>query len=175
MTRQEVAQILMVINAEWPDTTISEDRLTIWMWALEDFHVDDVRSAIKKYLRGGKPFAPHPSDLVSLIVDEAVNDDAAELAWIEVQKEVRRIGYNNRGYFANGKHHDPPKPEFSNDLIAKCVESLSWKNVCLGEASEVRKEFIFTYNNLRKRLTHQLATNRPRLSLDDGHDPELEA
>ena len=91
-------------------------------------------------------------------VSAGPTDGAAEVAWSEVLREVARVGWNNKGYFANGVHHDPPKPEFTSPVTTAAVASVTWRNICLSEKpEETRKEFLWTWKNLASRMLKQAA------------------
>jgi hypothetical protein len=69
---------------------VSDVRMEIYFRALSDMSFVDVRAAADIHVRTHK-FFPRPAELREA-VDGSV-EDAAELAWINVQSLVRRCGY----------------------------------------------------------------------------------
>lgn len=102
-------------------------------------------------------FFPSIGELRGAIAEHATGaDDLAETAWIEVQREARRVGFQPGRIFRGGQWYDPPKPTFSNARIAEAVESIGWKQICTGDIEDTRRDFIFAYRNLRKRDVNKI-------------------
>lgn len=79
-------------------------------------------------------------------------EGAAEMAWSEVQDQVRRVGWNRGRTFSNGKWHEPPSPVFKSPVTAEAVRSLTWKLICTGEQGDVREQFLWTWRHLSERM-----------------------
>jgi len=151
MNQQEVAQLLLIVNAEWPDAVMSEEKALVWTWAFEDHNAEDVRSALKAWIKGGKPFAPRPSDLISILADDPA--DLAETAWAEVQREASRVGFNRKMWNSVTMQSELLQPSFSTPRISEAVETVGWRTICLGDNSkgEIGEQFMWAYRNLKNR------------------------
>ncbi len=69
---------------------VSDARQEIYFAALADLPLEAIRHAATVHVRTSK-FFPRPSELREAIVGNP--EDAAELAWMHVLREVRRVGY----------------------------------------------------------------------------------
>lgn len=150
-----------------PNERASPTMIEMYLLHLEKFPEPAVLAAIDQAI-GTCTFRPKIAEIADIIANAAAGpDDLAETAWTEVQREIKRVGYQPNRIFHNGDWYDPPKPKFSNERIAEAVESIGWKTICHGELDESRTAFIFTYRNLRKRDTAKI--QRGEL----GTDPAL--
>lgn len=152
MNTQETAVLIRVLRSVWPNTEINADTVQAYAWALEDISAADGERAVREWMRTGK-FFPKPSELREIVGKAALgSDELAESAWIEVQREIRRVGYNRQPVFANGAFREPPKRSFSSPLIGDAVESVGWATLCTSEdVADLRKQFVFTFRALHQR------------------------
>jgi len=152
MNKQETAVLLRILRAVWPNTEIGADTVIAYEWALEDLTYAEGERAAKTWMRTGK-FFPKPSELREIIGNETAGmDEIAESAWSEVQREVRRVGFNRPSVFSGGKFQESPTVTFSSDLIRQTVDSLTWRLICTtDEPEKLRDQFLWTYKALRKR------------------------
>jgi hypothetical protein len=86
-----------------------------------------------------------------VVADGGDATGGAEMAWSEVQREVRRLGWNPGQIFAGGRWHEPERPVFSSPVTVAAVESLTWKAVCQGDSVQVREQFVWTWRHLAER------------------------
>lgn len=148
---QKILAALNELAAAFPRQAVTPQTIKVYYKHLGDMPEPVVLGAINHAIQTST-FFPSVGELRGAIAEHANGaDDLAETAWIEVQREVRRVGYQRGQIFQGGKWHDPPKPQFSNDRIAEAVESIGWKQICLGDVEDTRRDFIFAYRNLRKR------------------------
>lgn len=85
----------------------------------------------------------------------ATLDGAAELAWTEVQQEVRRVGYGTHRRLIGGVWHDPEQPRFSSPITEAAVRSVTWKSICQDDSVKVRESFLWTWRHLSERAIGQ--------------------
>jgi hypothetical protein len=154
----------------FPRQQITPDTIKVYMKHLASYPDAAVIHACELAVRSCT-FFPSIHELISLMDKTAAGPDAvAEVAWAEVLREVRRVGYQRNPVFRNGQFHDPPKPVFSSPLIAETVESVGWKLICHSdEPEEVRKQFIFSFRAMRQRQTERVERG------DISTDPALPA
>ncbi|MGI8406608.1 MAG: hypothetical protein ACR2OE_17915 [Thermomicrobiales bacterium] len=152
MNTQQTAIILHVLRSVWPNTEINANTVKAYQWALEDLTYAEGERAAKTWMRTGK-FFPKPAELREIIGNETAGmDEIAESAWSEVQREVRRVGFNRPSVFSGGKFQESPIATFSSDLIRQTVDSLTWRLICTtDEPEKLRDQFLWTYKALRKR------------------------
>lgn len=165
MNRAGAARLMALIKAGWGDNFKADEKTeSFWQDALSDLPYAACETALRFYAREGV-FPPKPADLRKIIADLTTMDlPSAEDAWIEVKREAKRCGINRLPVFRNGQFHDPPKPEFSHPIIAKTVEVIGWREICLNDKqSIISAQFIKTYNAYRDR-----AVRETRLGISDG-------
>jgi len=101
---------------------------------LGDMPTDTLRAAVKACCSEiGRAFAPSPGEIreaaVGLHVKAAGTPDAYT-AWTEVLEEISRTG----------SYHEP---SFTSPLVAKAVDCLGWRNLCLSENIMVERAHFF--------------------------------
>lgn len=160
----------------FPRDGITANTFRVYLRRLTRFPEPAVLAAIEQSIDTCR-FFPTIGELTDIIAQHANGaDDLAETAWMDVQAEIRRVGYQPFRTLRNGVWHDPEQPHFENSRTREAVESIGWKVLCTGDVDEMRKNFIFTYRNLRKRDTNRVqrgafGTSGP--ALDSGNDPAL--
>jgi len=166
MTHPDLAAALKTLRLAFPGGQATAETLVLYADRLADLDPADVVAAIDRLINTAKPkygnYFPSIAEIRELAVVGGTTDGAAELAWAEVLREVRRVGWNNRGFFRDGVHHDPPKPQFSSAITEAAVESVTWRMICLSEEPErVREQFLWTWKNLASRAIKQAANGDP--------------
>lgn len=149
--------------------------VSVYLRQLEQFPEPAVLAAIEQAY-ATHTFRPKVSELTEIMGNMAAGqNDNAETAWLEVQREARRVGYRTSKVFHNGQFHDPPKPEFSSPLVAEAVEVTTWKVICTGnnDNGEIAENFKWAYRNLRSRSVKQIqrgefGTSGPALPAANG-------
>jgi len=165
------------LASAFPRQSVPEQTIRTYMAHLSDYPEPAVVNACRLAIRSCT-FFPSVKELIDLMDQTAAGDDASgEIAWSEVQREVRRVGYQPMRVFRDGEFVQPSQPVFSSPLIAETVESVGWKLICLSDApEEVRKQFVFTYRAMRQRQTNRI--RRGDISTDTaigaGDDAALE-
>jgi hypothetical protein len=136
-----LAQLLAVL-AEAFGEPVSELRAEAYFLALEDVPMDALERVGRQALN--LRFFPRPADLRRLV--EGSSEHAAELAWLGVLREVRRVGYTG-------------EPELEAATL-ETIQGLwgSWARLCQtlpGEGPELlgwAKQFRGSYGATRERL-----------------------
>ncbi len=129
MNRRIAAELTKILDF-YPNAKISEAdkraRVESYAEYLEDLPEDLVVQAIRECAKTST-FYPSLAEIRNRVITIAGEGVlvAPETAWGEVMKEVRRIGYQR---YANGE-----ELRFSSPMIAKAVESIGWRDICMCE------------------------------------------
>jgi hypothetical protein len=112
--------------------------------ALEDIPVEAFSRDIWRAIVARHPsYPPNPGELRSFVLEAVDATPDAELAWAEVQKQIKAVGWWG-------------KPEFSDPAILEAVNAVGgWEAVCACERDQVtflRSQFARQYGALRKRV-----------------------
>ena len=81
---------LMVAIGETYGEPVSAPRMELYYRALADLPIEAIRAAADAHVKHQK-FFPRPAELREAV--EGSVEDRAELAWVHVLREVRRVGY----------------------------------------------------------------------------------
>lgn len=119
------------------ETPVSTIRGEMFMRLVEDLPFEAVKAAAAEHGRRS-PFFPKPGDLRVLV--EGNLDDRAELGWLAMIREVRRVGYTG-------------KPTWTDPIAQRAAEGLfgSWRRLCESlpadgpELLGYRKQFVALY------------------------------
>jgi hypothetical protein len=122
---------------------VSDARMEIYYRALSDMALDEVRAAANVHVRTNK-FFPRPSELREAM--DGTLDDAAEMAWQVLLREIRRVGWCGT-------------PRLSDDALLRAAMELfgGWEALCQklpGEGPEFlgwAKQFKALYKSHAKR------------------------
>lgn len=159
MTRTEVKQLLGILRMVWPDATVTDDTITAWSWAFEDIPARFAEDAAKRWMKTGK-FFPKPAEILELIGAQVVAPGLVpEAAWSEVQREVKRVGFQRYPVFRNGAFEPLPTLAFSSALIAEAVDAVGWETICTSDKPEVvRAQFVKALDAIARRSIRQVQT-----------------
>lgn len=162
MNTPDVAKALKSLRLAFPGANASAETLVLYADRLADLDPVELVNAIDRLINTAQPkyhgYFPSIAEIREMVVAGGPTDGAAELAWSEVLKEVQRVGWNNKGYFANGVHHDPPKPAFTSPVTKAAVDSVTWREICLSDKqTEVREQFMWAWKALASRMLKQAA------------------
>lgn len=103
MTREEVKQLLAIIQAAFPNFKVADKTTAVnaWLMLLEEYPANDVMLAYKAFCKNDNSgFAPSVSQLISQLEkpkELAVMDDAK--AWDLVKKAIMRSTYHSQEEF----------------------------------------------------------------------------
>lgn len=143
-TETEVAQIVALISAAYPNFNPTEQTVEVYYQTLKDLPGDELKAAaLTAIAEAGRKFAPSVGELRGAVgeIRKAVHNlPSSYQAWEEVLKQMVRVGSYR-------------SPEFSHPLIHRVVDTLGWKNLCLSEnAVADRARFIQAYEQLLMRF-----------------------
>lgn len=177
MNRDILIELDKLAKASRNAGDVTGDTLDIYAEDLEDLPVDQVVQAIRECRRTGT-FFPSIGEIrnrVIAIVGGAMLVDP-EAAWGEVRREARRVGFNRPPVFANGELQPAPGPQFSSPMIARAVEAIGWRDICLTDDDDVatlRAQFRDALRAIQRREVDRLVSGRQPAgpALDAGTAP----
>jgi secreted PhoX family phosphatase len=151
VTRHEVAELLSLIVAYWPEFQ-HQGELTVNAWhvLLRDVPYPLAQQALL-LLASTKTFPPKPAELLEAVAELTLPPEArltpAE-AWQLVVREVQRVGY----------YGQPDLPL----LVRQAVDCLGWTEICRSENVEVtRAHFMRVFEQLVTRQRRQAVLPQP--------------
>jgi hypothetical protein len=136
--RGAFAELMLGIGETFGEP-VSDARMEIYFRALSDMTLEDVMAAAGLHVRTSK-FFPRPAELREALHGSV--DDAAEMAWNELRRMVRRVGYLGT-------------PTFVDDAMRRAALELygGWRALCErlpGEGPELlgqAKQFKASYRS----------------------------
>lgn len=167
--REGFAAVLFALGDTF-DAAISDTRMEIYFRALADLPLQAVTDAAVVHMRHGK-FFPRPVELREAV--DGSLEDRAEVAWTQLLRLVRRVGYWG-------------KPEWPDPVLERAAKELygGWRALCErlpGEGPELlgaAKLFKATYAAYARREARETlalpATDEARTRLQ-ALRAELEA
>jgi len=154
--RPRLARILAVLGETFNEP-VSDIRAEGYLMGLNDLSIEQVEQGARRALKESK-FFPRPAEIRALAIGTA--DDAAEMAWLEILTEVRRVGL-----------YGTPQLSAEAALAARQVWG-GWKELCTtlpGDGPELlgwAKRFKAAYSVLSDRNRRQFGVMIPRQQLD---------
>ena len=141
---------------------VNRPMLQVYFMSLTEYSYDQVEWAIGAHLKDpidGK-FFPKPANIIKhLKVEELSTESKAELAWAQVNQELRK-----HGAWGNLELDD-------KQGIAALKAFTTWKEFCLMDASKMtwaKKEFISHYSTYENTPLEMLPSSLP--GLEDLHN-----
>lgn len=143
----DIAQIIDVMSAAFPNFSFTEKTVEIYYQTLNDIPSDELKAATLHCItESGRKFAPSVGEIrgaVSQLRGMSSNVPSSYEAWEEVLQQFRDAGY----------YRDPV---FSHPLIDRAVRSLGWRELCQSENQvSDRMRFIQCYEQLLDRATRE--------------------
>lgn len=138
MTDKDAVRVLSWCCAAYPNVTLTKETVEVWASVLADLPANIVEKAVKRIIATQEiPALPTPGkvrhEAAALM---GVLPQSPELAWEEVMDAVRK-----HGYIAT--------PTLHNELAAKAVRSIGWRQICMSETLGVeRGQFLRIYGAL---------------------------
>jgi len=124
---------------------VDEKTILAWASVLSDIDAPMIVMALEKWVRDNQKM-PTIFDIRNLCgkipAKPDINLECTEMWLKEIKREVSRVGYAGA-------------PTFENPTVAKTVELLGWRNLCLQDEDEARKSFIYTYKSYREQEESQ--------------------
>ena len=148
-------QSIMIGVGELYSKEITKPLLQIYFQALQKYSIEQVSSAFTAHMVDPKhgTFMPKPADLVRIIdADKPSAKDRAELAWIQIENAMSRIG-------AYGTLRMDDK-----QALAAIKNIGSWQSLCHTDIDKLqwkKKEFIELYQNFENTPVEMLPSHLP--------------
>lgn len=148
MTREETKQLLMMIQAIYPNFSVENKTITVnaWEMLLGEYDYQMLTMALKVYATTNTSgFAPVPSQLIEEMQKLKPNNELNEMeAWVLVSRAIRNSSYNSLQEFVK-------LPE----IVQKCVGSATQLHIWAIDQdyneSVVSSNFIKTYRAVLQR------------------------
>lgn len=133
MTKEETAKLLAYLCSAFPQVTIRKENAEAYHRFLQQMDFAEVMAAADVLILESKWF-PTVAQIVETVGQQTGRiGPSSEDAWTEVALKASRFGLAN-------------KPSFSHPAIDKAVESIGWRNICLGNVDNVRFQFSRVYS-----------------------------
>lgn len=147
MTQTEIAKLIAMLIAAFPQSQFSEASSELYESLLEDVELDLGMLAVQRIIATSK-WLPAIAEIRTTVAEIKYGPKrmGAE-AWGDVSEAVRRVGAWR------------PPPTFEDPLVAECVRLLGWLSICRGsnEVSD-RARFIDLYDGLQERERRDLTS-----------------
>lgn len=140
-------QALLDLRLAYPQREVAVEALALYARQLDDLPEAEVVDAIYRLIRTAK-FFPTVAEIREATVTGGATEGLAEAAWTEVRREVSRVGYGRGRELRGGAWVEPEQPRFTSPVTEAAVASMSWRLICLGEATEVRSQFLWTWKHV---------------------------
>lgn len=116
----EIIKLVGVMAAGYPNTQITKQTIDVYLMMLKDVPLDILTTAIQQCMAESE-FLPTVAKIrgKAVALCAPVAPEPLE-AWGIVQKEIQRVGF----------YHSPT---FDDPIIAKAVDCIGWKDICLSE------------------------------------------
>jgi hypothetical protein len=136
----EILRVLKILGDVYSSYHLSSSAVEVYVRLLADIPGEVLERAALEHISRSNYF-PAIAELRSAAFDilEAISPIPTDYeAWGEVQSEIRRVGHVGQ-------------PQFSHELIARAVELLGWRYLCLSENPVAdRAHFVQAYQALRE-------------------------
>lgn len=149
MTLEETRELLMSINAIYPNWNVDDPEFTVnaWHWALEEYPAAGIKAALQIYIKTSNTgFAPSVSQLISAMYEPTKQGELSEgEAWALVKRAIQ-----DGAYSATERYEELP------DLVKQAVGSpnmiFQWSQTDSDEVNTViMSNFQRTYRTILKR------------------------
>lgn len=145
-TQIEVAQVVGIISAAYPNFAPTKETVEVYYQALQDLDFRELKAATMQSIsEAGRKFAPSVGELRGAVLSirkRIAGVPSSYQAWQEVLKQISENG----GDFG--------KPIWSNPIVKQAVEALGWRNLRMSEdQTQDRARFIMAYDQLLQRAS----------------------
>ena len=159
MNKQEVATLVGVLAAGFPQWQVTKETVAVWADILSDLDYEPTRAVVRDYLMT-EDRPPSPAAIRRRVGEKlGLISPTKALAWSEVTKGIHT---SESGY----------RPSFSHPAISKTVEALGWYEIRTStNIDTIRAQFFRMYEDFasqedRKVLTDQVALSAPKTRLE---------
>jgi hypothetical protein len=140
MKRSEVAQLVVLLQAAYPNFTMSEGTTSVYESLLHDVEFATAKAAVERLICTNR-FMPTIAEIreTCVLVKHGSKRTGAE-AWGDVGIAIRKFGSYRQ-------------PKFEDQAVAQAVKCLGWRNLCLGSSNESadRARFCEIYDSITRR------------------------
>ena len=140
------ARAFGMLIAAYPNAETTETQMSVYKKMLADVPTDLLEAAILQIVAESKwfPKVAEIREKAHELHRTAAGIDSPEEAWETVQRAIRTIGPAKAYY--NGR------PRFRNELIARAIDAVGWKEILTTEKAGVtRAHFLKVYQSLLER------------------------
>jgi hypothetical protein len=152
MTPSEAAKAVAMLQAAYPAARWSEPTIELYELMLAPLEFSVARNAVVRIIHSSK-FLPTVAEVLEAAVDVSVGPSRNPIdAWGDVGMAIRRIGSYG-------------SPKFEDPLVAECVRIMGWRNLCLGDSSEMadRARFAELYADMQRKQRVNLVSEPGKL------------
>lgn len=152
MLPAEIAKLLTVIAANYPNFTVDEVKHALWSEMLADIDYPTANMAVKRHIATCR-FAPTIAEIreQAVIVAGCEEITAAE-AWGELMQAVRRHGY----------YHESEGLASLSPETRRVAEMITWREINLNENLDVlRGQFLRMYQTVHERAKREAQLPEP--------------
>jgi len=147
-TEEQTAVLVAMIGAAYPNFKATEMTFDVYYQTLKDLDYDLLEAAtLHAIAQPGRAFAPSVGEIrgaVSDIMQHSSHMPSSFEAWNEFLQQARAVGHMG-------------KPQFSHPLVAKTVQVMGWKELCLSENQVAdRARFVQAYEQLADRASRDM-------------------
>lgn len=138
MKKSEVAELVMMILAAYPNARTTASTSQVYETMLADLEADRARAAVHRLIASSR-FMPTVAEIRAAATElehGAVRSGAD--AWLDVVEQIRREGYCG-------------VPRFADPVVAALVQRWGWRALCFGDGVSDRARFIEAYDALTQR------------------------
>jgi len=140
MTPAEAAKSVAVLAAAYPNARSSPATFQVYEEMLGDLDFELVKRAISRLVCTSK-FLPTIAEIREASADLSLGPSRNPVdAWGDVTMAIRRVGSYGT-------------PTFKDPLVGDCVRIMGWRNLCLGDSSEMadRARFADLYADMQRK------------------------
>lgn len=155
--------VLFYGTGELYDKPVTKNLLQLYFNALKGYSITDIQNGVSAHALDPRhgTFFPKPADIVRhLQTGNLSPEEKAELAWAQINQELRR-----HGAYGNLELDD-------KQGIAALKAFTTWKEFCAMDAKTMtwaKKEFISTYSTYEKTPLEMLPSSLPGLEELENH------
>jgi hypothetical protein len=139
MTKADVTELVAILSAAFPGSSMSERTVEVYEGMLLDLDFEAAKKAVARLVTTSR-FLPTIAEIrtAAFELEQGARRLAGE-AWGDVLSEIRRTGSYG-------------VPRFVDARTAECVRLMGWRNLCFSESDAAdRARFAELYDGLTER------------------------
>lgn len=147
-SREDIARVVALLQAAFPNWKLSEYTIEVYYQDLKDIESGELFAASQMCrTETGRAFAPSTGEIRGAVLElrrKTLNIPSSYDAWQDVQKQINEVGSYGT-------------PQFSSPLTEKVVKSLGWRTLCMSEnATADRARFLQAFEQLSERAEKEM-------------------